>query len=138
MQPLPYISEVPSYDSLMAMGRPTKAPRTAFGERLVHARQEAGLTQQQLADKLGTSQRVIAHWERSRVELRAEHLAALADILGVTTDFLLGREHQKRRGNGPMGRVRRVLEGVSRLPRHRQQKIIEVVEAMMAHGEERP
>jgi len=42
----------------MPGGRPAKSERFAFGERLTSARQQAGLTQQQLAEKLGTVQRV--------------------------------------------------------------------------------
>lgn len=133
MQALRYISEIPGYDPLMPGGRPAKTKRSPFGERLAAARLQAGLTQQQLADKLGTVQRVIAHWEREPVALRADQLSALADVLGVTADYLVGRNEPKKRGSGPVGRARQVLEAVSRLPRHQQQKIIDVVEAMVAH-----
>jgi transcriptional regulator with XRE-family HTH domain len=122
------------YDAAMPGGRPAKTPRSAFGERLAQARQQAGLSQEQLAEKLGTIQRVVAHWERRPVALRAEQLAALADALGVTADFLIGRDSGKKRGTGPVGRARRVLETVSRLPRHQQQKIIDVVEAFVAQA----
>jgi transcriptional regulator with XRE-family HTH domain len=134
MQAQRSIFENRCYEAPMPGGRPAKTPRSAFGERLAHARQQAGLSQEQLAEKLGTIQRVVAHWERRPVALRAEQLAALADALGVTTDFLVGRDAPKRRGPGPVGRARRVLETVSRLPRHQQQKIIDVVEAMVAHS----
>lgn len=119
----------------MPAGRPTKNARPSFGERLALARQQAGLTQQQLADRLGTTQRVITYWEREPVALRADQLAALA----VSADFLIGREESEKRGNGSVGRARRVLKTVSRLPRHQQQRIIDVVEALVAHtgGEER-
>jgi transcriptional regulator with XRE-family HTH domain len=132
MQAVTGNSENPRYDPLMA-GRPAKSDRPSFGERLAEARQQAGLTQQQLAERLDVTQRVITYWEREPVALRAEQLAALADALGVTTDFLVGRDSPKKRGPGPVGRARRVLETVSRLPRQQQQKIIEVVEAMVAH-----
>lgn len=133
MQALRYIYETPSYAPPMPGGRPAKTKRSAFGERLASARQQVGLTQQQLADKLGTVQRVIAHWERAPVALRADQLSALADVLGVSADYLVGRNEPKKRGSGPVGRARQVLETVSRLPRHQQQKIIDVVEAMVAH-----
>jgi transcriptional regulator with XRE-family HTH domain len=118
----------------MPGGRPAKSKRSPFGERLTAARQQSGLTQQQLAERLGTVQRVIAHWERAPVALRADQLSALADALGVTADYLVGRDEPKKRGSGPVGRARQVLETVSRLPRHQQQKIIDVVEAMVAHN----
>ena len=138
MQAQRYISKGMVYDPCMPAGRPSKRPRSAFGERLSEARRRAGFSQQQLADKLGVSQRTVAHWERAKVALRADQLVALAHLLGVSADFLIGLEVPKQRESGPVGRTRRVLETVSRLPRHRQQKIIEVVEALVAHGEERP
>jgi len=133
MQAVTHNFWTPRYDALMPAGRPTKNTRPSFGERLALARQQAGLTQQQLADRLGTTQRVITYWEREPVALRADQLAALADALAVSADFLIGREESKKRGNGPVGRARRVLETVSRLPRHQQQRIIDVVEALVAH-----
>jgi transcriptional regulator with XRE-family HTH domain len=118
----------------MPAGRPAKSRRPSFGERLALARQQSGLTQEQLAKKLGTTQRVITYWEREQVALRADQLAALADALGVSGDFLIGREEPKRRGNGPVGRARRAFETLSRLPRHQQQRIIDVVEALVARS----
>ena len=112
----------------MAAGRPAKQARTTFGERLAGAREGAGLTQLQLAEKLGTSQRVITYWEREPVALRAEQLAALADALSVTTDFLVGRDERKPRGQGPAGKLRQVFNQASQLPRHQQGKVIEFLE----------
>lgn len=137
MQAERYISENPRYDFLMPGGRPAKSKRSPFGERLAQARQQAGLTQQKLAERLGTIQRVIAHWERAPVALRADQLAALATALGVTADYLVGRDSPTKRATGPVGRARRVLETVSRLPRHQQQRIIDVVEALVAQHEQR-
>lgn len=137
MQALRYISENPRYSFLVPGGRPSRRKRPPFGERLAEARQQAGLTQEQLAERLGTSQRVIAHWERTPVALRADQLAALASALGVTADYLVGRDLPTKRGSGPVGRARRVLETISRLPRHQQQRIIDVVEALVAQHEQR-
>ena len=92
----------------IGIGRPAKHRRTDFGERLAQARESAGLTQLQLADQLGTTQRVITYWERGSVALRADQLKALADALGVTADFLLGREQPKARGIGPTGKMRQL------------------------------
>jgi transcriptional regulator with XRE-family HTH domain len=114
------------------MGRPSKRKRTAFGERLVAAREEAGLSQRELADKLGISQRALSWWERETVALRPEQVAQLATVLGVSTDQLLGVPTAKKRGTGPTGKARRAFEAVSKLPRHHQQKIVDVVETFVA------
>lgn len=114
------------------MGRPTERKRTAFGERLVAAREEAGLSQRELADKLQITQRALSWWEREPVALRPEQVTQLAAALGVSTDFLLGVPATKKRGTGPTGKARRAFEAVSKLPRHHQQKIVDVVETFVA------
>ena len=111
-----------------AVGRPAQKERTEFGDRLAAARETAGLTQVQLAKKLGTTQRVVTYWEREPVALRADQLASLADTLNVSADYLLGRDKTPKRGNGPVGKLRQVFEQASQLPRHQQSKVIEFLE----------
>lgn len=47
-------------------------------------------------------------------------------------DYLLGHKEGFRRRGGPVGQARRVFEEVSRLPRHQQQRILRVVEDLLA------
>jgi transcriptional regulator with XRE-family HTH domain len=108
-----------------------------MGERIASARQQAGITQQQLASKLGVTQRVVTYWEREPVALKPEQLAALAAALQVTADFLLGRQESIARGTGPTGKARQVFERVSRLPRATQQRILANVEDSLTAYEAR-
>jgi transcriptional regulator with XRE-family HTH domain len=119
------------YNGVMPAGRPAKQARTTFGERLASARESAGLTQLQLAQRLGTSQRVITYWERETVALRADQLSTLADALGVSADFLIGRETPKPRGSGPTGRMRQLFDAASKLPRHEQQHVVSLLRAFV-------
>ena len=48
------------YHGFMKTGRPAKYPRTPFGERLNAAREVLGLSQAQVADKLGITQTAYA------------------------------------------------------------------------------
>jgi transcriptional regulator with XRE-family HTH domain len=115
---------------LMQTGRPPKRDRTPLGQRMADAREKAGLTQTDLGQKLGISQRVVANWERKPVALRAEQLAALADALGVTADYLLGRPDARQPApKGPPGKLRLAFERAHKLPRHEQNRIVEFVEA---------
>ena len=134
MQALSHITEnrVYAVDMTATMGRPTKRKRTAFGQRLVEAREAAGLSQRELAEKLGITQRSLSWWEREPVALKPEQLAALAEALDVTADHLLGRAPKKRKRVGPIGKAQKVFEAVSKLPRHQQKKIIDVVESFVA------
>jgi len=108
-----------------------------FGGRLVVIRQRAGLSQTQIADKLGVSQQAYAGWERSTVALRPDDLAKLAEVLKTTTDELLGKQPAPRRGTGPVGKAKAVFDRVSALPRDRQQKILGAVEDMLVAHEVR-
>jgi transcriptional regulator with XRE-family HTH domain len=112
----------------MKTGRPSKQQRPAFGQRLHELREAAGLSQQQMADKLGMSQRAYSHWERRSVALRADQVTSLAKILGVTADSLLGVEPLRQRGSGPAGKMRLLFEAVSKLPRSQQEKITAILE----------
>jgi transcriptional regulator with XRE-family HTH domain len=119
------------YSPSMAMGRPAKSKRTEFGERLVTARQQMGLSQAQVAERLGITQQSYGGWERRETALKPEHLVKVAAILNVTVDYLLGKEDSRKRSGGPVGKARRVFEEVSKLPRNQQQHIIRVVEDML-------
>src|SRR3546814_14157662 len=61
----------------------------ALGERIAKARKERGLTQQQLADKLGVSQQTLAHYEVGRVGVGTTMLPRLAQILDLSFDEIL-------------------------------------------------
>ena len=125
------ISPIPGncpYNDDMPGGRPPKLKRSEFGERLVSIRQRAGLSQTQVAAKLGVSQQAYAGWERSTTALRPDDLANLAGVLGTTTDELLGKQAASKRGTGPVGKARHVFERVSQLPRATQQRILANVE----------
>jgi transcriptional regulator with XRE-family HTH domain len=131
MQAIPLTPANGTYNAGMKTGRPSKLPRTDFGARLHAAREAAGLSQAQMADKLGIHQTSYAAWERHPVALRPEQLKTLADACGVSVEHLLGTEQTPKRVNGPTGKARAIFENVSKLPRSRQQKILDVVEALL-------
>jgi len=60
-----------------------------FGEKLQSLRQKAGMSQDALAEKLGVSRQAVSRWERDETMPETEKVIALADLFGVTTDYLL-------------------------------------------------
>ena len=121
----------PPYAGLVQTGRPSKEPRTPFGARLHAAREAAGLTQAQVAEKMGVTQTAYGVWERYPVALRPDQIEQLASLLNVTVEHLFGRDQVKARGKGPVGKLRQVFEKASQLPRHQQNKVAEFVEAFV-------
>jgi transcriptional regulator with XRE-family HTH domain len=116
----------------MQTGRPSAEPRTEFGQKLHAAREALGLSQTQVAEALGVTQKAYAVWERYPVALRPEQIEKLAAVLHVPVAHLFGQSAGKSRGNGPMGKLRQVFERASQLPRHQQSKVAEFVEAFVA------
>jgi transcriptional regulator with XRE-family HTH domain len=133
MQALSLVLVAATYDGGMQTGRPSKRPRAPFGQRVYAARQVAGLSQAQVAAKLGLTQSGYSSWERDAVALRPDQIAQLARILKVSAEALLGQSETGigRKSGGPIGKVRQIFERVSRLPRHQQSKVVEFVEAFV-------
>jgi transcriptional regulator with XRE-family HTH domain len=68
-----------------------------IGERLKEARLSAGLSQRRLAEQLGIALRSYQYYETDRNYPAIPYLIMLADILNVSTDYLLGRSDSPAR-----------------------------------------
>ena len=66
-----------------------------FGEKLQKLRQKAGLSQDALAERLDVSRQAVSRWERDETMPETEKVVALADLFGVTTDYLLRNQAEK-------------------------------------------
>ena len=55
-------------------------------------REDHDLTQQQVADILGTSQTMYVRYERGANELPIRHLITLANYYNVSYDYILGKK----------------------------------------------
>lgn len=62
--------------------------------KLKDLREEAGMTQKQLAEKIGNVQRNISNWESGNSQPDLDTIVRLAELFGVTTDELLGRTNE--------------------------------------------
>jgi len=114
----------------MPRGRPSTTPRSPFGERLAAARQRAGLSQAELGEKLGLSQRAIAHWERRNSSLYPEQIVKLCRVLDVSPEELLGIEGSPRKSGRPSQLQRQIAE-IDQLPASDRKTIVQVIQAML-------
>lgn len=60
-----------------------------IANRLVKLRKEKGLSQEELADKLGLSRQAVSKWERAEASPDTDNLICLAKLYGVSLDQLL-------------------------------------------------
>lgn len=63
----------------------------SWGERISLLREAKGMTQEELAAKLGISRSSMSHYEKNRRKPDYVIMSALADIFQVSIDYLLGR-----------------------------------------------
>ncbi|MEM1077525.1 MAG: helix-turn-helix domain-containing protein [Pseudomonadota bacterium] len=63
-----------------------------FGDRLAGAREAVGLTQPQLAKKLGVKVKTLRDWEEDLSEPRANRIQMLSGLLNVSLSWLLTGE----------------------------------------------
>lgn len=62
-----------------------------FGQRLKKIREEKGLTQKQFAEKIGSTERGIQHYEAGDREPAFRVILSILDNIDVDADYLLGR-----------------------------------------------
>ena len=67
-----------------------------YMEVLRGLREDRDLTQQQIADVLGTSQTMYARYERGANELPIRHLITLCKFYGVSADTVLGLSKKRK------------------------------------------
>ena len=104
-----------------------------LGGRIAELRKAQNLTQQQLADELGVNQQVVASYEIGRRRVPVSTLPALARVLAVSIEGLIG-EDEKPAKRGPSPKLQRHLERISALPKPKQRAVMEVLEAVLAQS----
>ncbi|MGB3934520.1 MAG: helix-turn-helix domain-containing protein [Burkholderiales bacterium] len=105
-----------------------------LAERIAQLRKEQGLTQQALAEAIGTTQQQVASYEVARLRVPASLLPRLARALGVSLEVLIGEDQRPAAKRGPTPKLQQQLERLSALPKPKQRAVMEVLEAMLAQA----
>jgi transcriptional regulator with XRE-family HTH domain len=85
--------------------RGRRIPTWTFSERARKVRRDIGMTQTELAERLGVPQATYSAWETGRsTPARIDELAVkLEDITGVAREWFLGWADESPRPDGPGG-----------------------------------
>ena len=65
-----------------------------IANRLVKLRKENGLSQEELAAKIGISRQAVSKWERAEASPDTDNLILLARLYGISLDALLATEEE--------------------------------------------
>lgn len=63
-----------------------------FADKLINLRKKNGLSQEELADKIGVSRQAVSKWESAQSIPDIDKIITLSELFGVSTDFLLKDE----------------------------------------------
>lgn len=111
-------------------------PGSEFGERLTRLRTERGLTQTQLAEMIGSTQRAISSYETVLQFAPTAVVIKLAKALGVSSDELLGLGSPRRKPPRPKEdpEVRRLwknFQKVLSLPERDRRAVVRLVNSLV-------
>lgn len=102
-----------------------------FGARLGTLRRTRGLSQEELAAQAGVSRRVIAYYETESAQPPGALLVALARVLKVSTDELLGVKPLSEKTSPKTARLLKRLRRIEELPPADQRAVLKLVDAML-------
>lgn len=72
-----------------------------IANNIIELRKDMDLTQAELADKLGYTDKAISKWERAESIPDVTILKQLADLFGVTLNYLIEADHPQTKGELP-------------------------------------
>ena len=104
----------------------------SLGQRIAQLRKEQGLTQTELADKIGIIQALISDYERDRRRLHAEMIIRVAQALNVTADELLGMKRTTHDGSRKLSlKLTRRLNKIESLPPVQQKTLLQTIDTFL-------
>ena len=110
---------------------------TTFGDRVAGARERAGMTQAELARRLGVKTKTLKAWEDDVREPRANRLSMMSGLLNVSLPWLLSGEGDgpaAPAGAGSRAEALAELRGLRRMLEGAADRIARLEKALAAEG----
>lgn len=101
-------------------------------------RKDTGLTQVQRAEALNVSQHAVQSWEAGRRRIPIPVLPAVAKLLSVSLEGLLGEEAENAsRQRVPASRLEQQIQMIWQLPKNKQKRVSEMLDDVIAQAQQR-
>jgi len=101
------------------------------GLRISKLRKLNGLTQNELAEKMGIERTAIANYETGRLRIYDKMLKRFAIALNVTADELLGISHNKNIDVEPNLKIIKRLKEIEDLPSRQKSSLLNTIDAYL-------
>lgn len=106
---------------------PLNPEENIIGKKIAQTRREKGLTQKQLAEKIGIKRALLSDYELGRVRVYAEMLARIALALNVSADEILGITNNLKR-QLPSLRLMKRLHEIEKLSPSQQKALLKNID----------
>jgi transcriptional regulator with XRE-family HTH domain len=108
-----------------------------ISSRLVKYRKLMGLTQKELAEKIGITRDVLASYESGRIRLFDEMVTRIALALNVSADILLGIDTKTPVDVAALKIMRRIKK-IEKLPPAQQKAILQTLDMALKSADQIP
>ena len=113
-------------------GRPPTKEAPEFGKRLSALRKARGWTQADLAQRLETTIKMVAYFEREATNPTQKTLKKLSEVFEISPAELLGQQdEQKVSKPGPASKLERLTAELAQLPRSKQKVVVDMLEGFL-------
>ena len=105
LPPNPFLSKRGEWLIIRPSKQKASVPYMEFSEKLTTLRKQAGLSQEQLADRLGVTRQSVSKWESGAAFPELVKIISLSEIFGVSVDYLVKdyvKEPEQADENGPV------------------------------------
>jgi len=106
-------------------------PSPFHGERLKALRTEAGWSQAELAENIGSDARQVSRYENNKVAPGLEAVIRMAETFNVSVDYLLIERAERRPLNAPSSHVDARLADLDQLTDEERATITNVIDALV-------
>ena len=103
----------------------------SIARTLRELRKRRGLTQVELAEKLGIAQVLVSQYELGKIRVHAALLAAFAKALATSTDAIVGLRKSKEDALIKDRRFLRRLERIDGLSRRKKDALLTTIDALL-------
>ena len=111
--------------------KPLKISNEKIGKRIALIRKERGMSQLELAEKIGISRKLVTDYETGRIRIFDEMILRFAIALKVTSDTLLGLKDFNYEKPLPSLRVMRRMKEIDNLPEIKKKFILKALDDLI-------
>jgi transcriptional regulator with XRE-family HTH domain len=106
--------------------------KESMADRIQILRKQAGLTQIELAGRIGVSKSQFIRYESKDVQPPADTLNQLADVLGTSVDYLIsGDQSEKAKASLKNSELLQRFKEIDNLPEQEQSVLLKVISAYL-------